>query len=63
MTNDIPPRVPDDWFVGFQRGLAARAAHRVHTSGELVRMLRTAGFAEVELRGAEGDRTSSGRPS
>ena len=32
----------------------ARAAHHVHTSGELVRMLRAAGFAEVELRGADG---------
>jgi SAM-dependent methyltransferase len=32
----------------------ARAAHRVHTSGEVVRMLRAAGFAEVTLLGADG---------
>jgi SAM-dependent methyltransferase len=32
----------------------ARSAHRVHTSGELVRLLRTAGFAEVELRAGDG---------
>lgn len=32
----------------------ARAAHRVHTSGEVVRMLRAAGFAHVELRGGDG---------
>ena len=25
MTNDVPPRVPDDWLVGFQRGLALHA--------------------------------------
>ena len=34
----------------------ARLAHRVHTSGEVVRMLRAAGFGEVELRGGDGDR-------
>jgi hypothetical protein len=32
----------------------ARAAHHVHTSGELVRMLGDAGFTEVELRGQDG---------
>ena len=30
------------------------AAHHVHTTGEVVRMLRTAGFASVELRGPDG---------
>ncbi|HUR85134.1 MAG TPA: class I SAM-dependent methyltransferase [Solirubrobacteraceae bacterium] len=30
------------------------AAHHVHTSGEIVRMLRAAGFAEVRLLGADG---------
>ena len=32
----------------------SRAAHHVHTTGEVVRMLRAAGFTEVELRGADG---------
>lgn len=32
----------------------ARAAHRVHTTGELVRLLHGAGFADVELRGPDG---------
>jgi SAM-dependent methyltransferase len=31
-----------------------RSAHHVHTSGEIVRMLRAAGFADVELLGADG---------
>lgn len=31
-----------------------RSAHRVHTSGEIVRMLKAAGFAEVELRSGDG---------
>ena len=32
----------------------SRAAHHVHTAGEVVRMLRTAGFGEVDLLGADG---------
>lgn len=32
----------------------ARAAHHVHTSGEVVRLLRAAGFRDVELLGADG---------
>ena len=32
----------------------ARAAHHVHTSGEVVRMLRAAGFGEVELLAGDG---------
>jgi SAM-dependent methyltransferase len=31
-----------------------RAAHHVHTTGEVVRMLHAAGFGDVELRGADG---------
>ena len=31
-----------------------RSAHRVHTAGELVRLLRAAGFGDVELRGPDG---------
>lgn len=31
-----------------------RAAYFVHTTGEVVRMLRAAGFADVELRGDDG---------
>lgn len=31
-----------------------RAAHHVHTTGEVVRMLEAAGFRDVELRGADG---------
>jgi SAM-dependent methyltransferase len=32
----------------------ARMAHRVHTSGEIVRLVRAAGFGAVELLGADG---------
>ena len=32
----------------------SRAAHHVHTTGELVRMLRAAGFSAVDLLGADG---------
>jgi SAM-dependent methyltransferase len=32
----------------------ARAAHHVHTAGEVVRMLHAAGFGAVQLRGADG---------
>jgi SAM-dependent methyltransferase len=32
----------------------ARAAHHVHTAGELVRLLRAAGFREVSLLGGDG---------
>ena len=32
----------------------ARAAHHVHTAGELVRLLRGAGFGAVSLLGADG---------
>jgi SAM-dependent methyltransferase len=32
----------------------ARMGHRVHTSGEIVRLLQAAGFSRVELLGADG---------
>ena len=32
----------------------ARAAHHVHTSGEVVRLLRAAGFGDIELLGGDG---------
>ena len=32
----------------------ASAAHHVHTSGEVVRLLRQAGFGDIELLGADG---------
>jgi len=37
-------------------GVVERAsiAHHVHTAGEVVRMLRDAGFGAIELRGADG---------
>ena len=43
---------------------ARRAAHHVHTTGEVVRLLRGAGFRDVALLGADGTapRTSSARP-
>ena len=31
-----------------------RAAHHVHTSGEVVRLLQQAGFGEIELLGSDG---------
>lgn len=34
----------------------ARSAHRVHTTGEVVRFLDEAGFADVALLGADGER-------
>jgi hypothetical protein len=42
----------------------AQAAHHVHTTGEVVRLLRDAGFRDVDLRGADGTSpTSSARPA
>jgi SAM-dependent methyltransferase len=35
----------------------ASAAHHVHTTGEVVRLLRGAGFDDVELRGPDGVRS------
>ena len=32
----------------------SRAAHHVHTSGEVVRLLHAAGFGEIELLGSDG---------
>jgi len=32
----------------------ARAAHHLHTSGEVVRLLQQAGFGEIELLGSDG---------
>ena len=32
----------------------ARAAHHVHTTGEVARMVAAAGFRDIELRGADG---------
>ena len=32
----------------------ARAAHHVHTSGEVVRLLQAAGFGDIELLGGDG---------
>ena len=40
----------------------ASVAHRVHTSGELVRMLTAAGFAAVELGDGEGGAYGLGSP-
>jgi SAM-dependent methyltransferase len=39
-----------------ERGTVERSggAHHVHTTGEVVRLLRHAGFADIELRGPDG---------
>ena len=39
---------------GHGRVEQARGAHHVHTTGEVVRLLRAAGFADVALLGADG---------
>ena len=49
-------RLESDYVFEDENGTTehARAAHHVHTTGEVVRMLRAAGFSEVELLGADG---------
>ena len=49
-------RLESDYVFEDEKGEVehARAAHHVHTTGEVVRMLRTAGFGAVDLLGADG---------
>jgi hypothetical protein len=49
-------RLETDYVFEGEKGRVerSRAAHHVHTTGEVVRMLRSAGFTEVELLGADG---------
>ncbi len=39
----------------------SRAAHHVHTTGEMVRLLRAAAFGAVALLGPDGERGIRGR--
>ena len=54
--NATESRLETDFVFTDEDGLVehARAAHHVHTTGEVVRLLRGAGFAGVELLGADG---------
>jgi hypothetical protein len=45
---DGAQRVPDDWYGVVEH---ARMDHRVHTTGEIVRLVQAAGFSDVELAG------------
>jgi SAM-dependent methyltransferase len=49
-------RYESDYRFEDEHGTVERSsgAHRVHTTGEVVRLLRAAGFADVELRGPDG---------
>jgi cyclopropane fatty-acyl-phospholipid synthase-like methyltransferase len=60
-TNHYRPaesRMESDYVFEDADGLVehSRAAHHVHTSGEVVRLLHGAGFRDVTLRGADGIR-------
>lgn len=49
-------RLESDYVLEDEDGVVehGRAAHHVHTTGEVVRLLSGAGFGEVELLGADG---------
>jgi SAM-dependent methyltransferase len=60
-TNTYNPRksrLESDWVFTDADGHSERAsgAHHVHTTGEVVRMLEAAGFAEIALKGPDGTR-------
>jgi hypothetical protein len=48
---DGAQRVPDDWYGVVEH---ARMDHRVHTTGEIVRLVQAAGFGDVELLAGDG---------
>jgi SAM-dependent methyltransferase len=56
--NPIESRLESEWVFTDEHGRTERAsgAHHVHTTGEVVRMLRAAGFARIVLRGPDGVR-------
>ena len=60
-TNTYNPRrsrLESEWVFTDEHGHEERAsgAHHVHTTGEVVRMLRIAGFESIELKGPDGAR-------
>ena len=56
--NPLKSRLESEWLFTDEHGHTERAsgAHHVHTTGEVVRMLRTAGFEHIELKGPDGVR-------
>jgi SAM-dependent methyltransferase len=54
--NPLKSRLESDWVFTDEHGRTERAsgAHHVHTTGEVVRMLQTAAFEHIELRGPDG---------
>ena len=56
--NPLRSRLESDWVFTDEHGHSERSsgAHHVHTTGEVVRMLRIAGFESIELKGPDGTR-------
>jgi 2-polyprenyl-3-methyl-5-hydroxy-6-metoxy-1,4-benzoquinol methylase len=54
--NPAMSRLESDWRFTDADGNEERSAgaHHVHTTGEVVRMLQSAGFTDIELRGPDG---------
>jgi hypothetical protein len=56
--NPLESRLESDWTFTDEHGRSERASgvHHVHTTGEVVRMLRRAGFRDIALKGPDGVR-------
>jgi SAM-dependent methyltransferase len=54
--NAMESRFESEWVFTDAEGVQERAsgAHHVHTTGEVVRMLRHAGFTDIALKGPDG---------
>jgi SAM-dependent methyltransferase len=54
--NPAKSRLESDWTFTDSHGRKEQAsgAHHVHTTGEVVRMLQSAGFTDIELKGPDG---------
>jgi hypothetical protein len=54
--NAMESRFESEWVFSDTDGHEERSsgAHHVHTTGEVVRMLRRAGFTDIELKGSDG---------
>jgi SAM-dependent methyltransferase len=54
--NPAKSRLESDWTFTDAEGHEERASglHHVHTTGEVVRMLQSAGFSDIDLKGPDG---------